>query len=237
MVFVLEGSSFDTVLDDSTPHDMTLPGTPIEGDLIVYGAVSDQILSPGIQTSGYNNMHTTTTGSSPAHHSSYKMMGATPDTVISVQQDGNDQPVVILQTWSGVDTATPLDTLSSLDTTGGGMPNCPNVTLTGSDNLVLAMGFLDDDDVASSVTLPSGFTDLVISDGSASFSNTPSGNDGTIMCSAIKGAGTTDPAVYGGSGDDAWVAWTAGFNPLAAGGANPKGIFGMPFHGTFGGPI
>ncbi len=238
MAFNLEGSTDATIVSDNTEKDVTLPGTPIEGDLIVYMATSDQVLDPGITSAGYTDLHSSISASSPGYTSAYKMMTASPDTVIGITQNDGvepEQPIIILVTWSGVDTGTPLDTLSSLANSGAQMPNPPSVTLTGSDNLVMAVGFLDDDEVFASVTAPSGFSDLVATDGEKLM--TPSSTDATLMVATIKGAGTTDPAVFGGDGSDAWVAWTAGFNPLAAGGATPKGPFGMPFSRPFAGPF
>ncbi len=238
MAFNLEGSTDGTVAADNVEHDITLPGTPIEGDLTLYQASSDQALDPGITSSGWTTIHSTTTGSSPGYTSAFKMQGASPDTVIGITQAADDQPVAILATWSGVDTTTPFEAKSGVATSGTGMPDAGLVTLAAPpDNLVIAMGNLDDDEVAGSVTVPIGFSDLIVTDGGACFLDTPSTTDSTTMMASIKDVGSTDPAAFGGSGTDAWKAWSIGFNPLAAGGATPKGPFGMPFARPFAGPF
>ncbi len=51
-------------------------------------------------------------------------------------------------------------------------------------------------------------------------------------------AASEDPGAFTIQSSESWLAWTIAIRPVAgAGGANPKGPVGHPFHGPFGGPI
>ena len=106
----------------------------------------------------------------------------------------------------------------------------------------------------TSVSCTSG-TDTVPTDGAKYFtaisaytsSGDPTSTAGTAFISYRSGASgrsvmggyrLTDGAVsWNLSGSAAWGGPSIIVNPLAAGGTNPKGVFGLPFRGPFGGAL
>ena len=114
--------------------------------------------------------------------------------------------------FRNVDSTNPLNVSSPTAASGGtGMPNPPAITTISDGCMIVAMGFLDDDVVASSVTAPTNFTLALAAEyGSA-------GNGATNMGAYFlqSTAGTEDAGAFGGTGDDAWFAAKAALNPIA----------------------
>ena len=201
---------------NSSSFDVTLPGTVLEDDIVIYAHSADSHITTGVTTSGYTDIHTSTATDAPGFESGYKIMGATPDTVINFNQtgDGDEDTAGVIQVWRGQDLTTPEDATPTNASSGTGMPNVPSITTNTANALVFAIGFLDDDDVASSVTAPSGYTKLLAAD-----IPDASGNATTMIASKlVVSAGAEDPGVFGGSGTDAWEAATFALRQAAAGG-------------------
>ncbi len=202
--------------DNATNQDVTLPGSPITDDIVIYACANDALISPGVQTSGYTDIHTDHALISPGFESGYKKMGGTPDTVITFNQNDTaaDATAGVLQVWRGQDTTTPEDTAPTTDLGGSGPPDCPSITTVTDAALVFAIGFLDDFDVASAVVAPSGYTDLLAMDVTTFVGNA------TVMISSkeVATAGAENPGAYSGSGvDDAWVSATFALRPATGG--------------------
>ncbi len=89
-------------------------------------------------------------------------MGATPDTVIGFNQADTEDTCGVIQVWRGQDLTTPEDTTPTIASSGNGMPDSPSITTVTDGALVFAIGFLDDDNVASSVTAPMSLLSLSI---------------------------------------------------------------------------
>ena len=128
-------------------------------------------------------------------------------------------------TWGGFNIGNPLGALgdSPLDvntpavSTGAvGMPNSPAITTVTNGDVIVSLGFLDDEVVASSVLAPTGYSLI----GAAQYGSVENG--ATVMAAFTQQAtaGLTNPGVFGGTGSDAWVASTIALRPVA--GAIPQ---------------
>jgi len=128
-------------------------------------------------------------------------------------------------TWGGFNIGNPLGALgdSPLDvntpavaTGAAGMPNSPAITTVTNGDVIVSLGFLDDEVVASSVLAPTGYSLI----GAAQYGSIENG--ATVMAAFLQQAtaGLTNPGVFGGTGSDAWVASTIALRPVA--GAIPQ---------------
>ena len=217
MAFTKVGETTFIIEKNSSSKDITLPGPPIADDIVIYAQCADSVVSLGVQTSGYTDIHTDHNSLLPGYESGYKKMGATPDTVINFDQGAHEDTAGVLQVWRGQDTTTPEDATPTTASGGSGNPDCPSITTNTANALVFAIGFLDDDKVAASVTAPSGYSNLLAH-------QPTSADNATIMIASkeVASAGAEDPAAFGGPGNDAWVAVTFALRQ-AAGGA-PKTV-------------
>jgi hypothetical protein len=208
MAWVLEGETTAVVTDVDT--DITLPGTPVEGDICLLCGTADlSIAAPN--TSGWTELFDSN-DNGPAMWVGYKVMGATPDTVVNVDDGGFSDVAYILQTWSGEDTTTPIDVTTTTANGASGDPNAPAITPITDGCLIVAFGGLDDDTEAANVTAPSGYTNLLAEEATGSFSST------TMMASKeLASAAEENPAAFGTDGSDEWHACTVALRPASGG--------------------
>lgn len=182
-----------TVINSSS---ITLSDQAEENDIVIIASHSTSTSqnTPTGYTSGDNGSLGTVN-----YQWSYKIMGSTPDTTASGLTATADTKHVAM-VFRYVDTTTPLDTTPQIANATGnsGMPDCPSIT-SSNQSIILAIGFLDDDAILSSVTAPTGYTICGVEEAT-----------GTLMCAyKVQGAAQTDdPDVFGGSGNDSWVAYT-----------------------------
>ena len=190
---------------------LTLPSGLEPGDLVIVATASDGGVPsyPSGYTSGQQ------LSSSVDGMWAYKFMSDPVDTVVS-GLDSSTTDTHIAIAFRGVDQSNPLDVSSpSLNTGGSGSPNPPAITTSTNGAVVVALGFLDDDQIASSLGPPSGYTFAAASDSSSR---------GATMMSAYKTvttAGTEDPGTFNTSSDD-WGAATLALRP----GTAPIPIYG-----------
>jgi hypothetical protein len=179
---------------------MSVPSGMQAGDVLIHATVNDQG-SPCLSTDGYTLITSYTPG--PYGAMQYKVMGPTPDTSIT-WDTANSTGSHIAFAFRGVDTTNVLDVAISQANSTSGMPNCPSITPVNNGCCILLYGGLDDDVVASSVSAPSGFTLI------GAVQAGTSGNGSTSMAAyAIQEtAAAIDPAAFGGSGSDSWIAVT-----------------------------
>jgi hypothetical protein len=184
----------------STTTTINLPTGLQENDIVIIASMSDGTVqtTPTTFTNGQNG-----TSNSVNYQWSYKIMGATPDTTASGLAATS---IHIAFAYRNVDTTTPLDVASpTISTNTAGMPDPPSITTVTARDMIVALGFLDDDLVAASVTPPGNFSLITAAEyGSA-------GAGGTIMAAQViqNVAGALDPGAFGSTGgDDAWVGAT-----------------------------
>jgi hypothetical protein len=184
---------------------ITLPSGLQEGDVVFTATFRDNdfVVTPTGYTSGANEA-TDDTG----YQWSYKVMGATPDTIATGLTQQSDA-VHIAFALRGVSAAI-FDTTAPTRTTGGsGMPNPPSITTITPFAKVIKIGFLDDD-IVTNVGAPSGF-DMIIS----AIAGT-SGAGGTIMAAyrTLNVAGASGTGAFTGGASDDWVGVTFAIRAL-----------------------
>lgn len=197
MAWTLVGES---AIDDVTATGDTyaLPGTILEDDIVVVALSSDFRIDASdeglIGGQGYTSLADNATNS-PGFDVGYKVMGSTPDTTVDLAGDGGTgESCAVIQVWRGVDTSNPID--NSVDQSSGisGMPDPPSHTTVTAGCLRIITGHVDDDQVAASVTAPSGYSNVLAAEGGVS----------TVMIASKEdsSAGAEDPDAFGGTGDD-----------------------------------
>lgn len=203
----------------SAPVAFNLPAGTTTDDIVIVAIACDANLSAtgGITTSGYTTISRPSVDN-PGYQVAYKVMGGSPDTTVTVDDEasvGRDE-VVMIQVWRGVDTGTPIDATATLANGNSGDPDCASITTVTNGALVIAIGLVDDDDAAGTITAPSGYTNLSDHDVGAGDGTTGA----TVMMSSkeVATAGAEDPGAYVVTGgDDFWRAVTIALRP--AGGA------------------
>lgn len=182
-----------------TGTTLSLPNDLQPGDLVIVGTASDgeaygeEISDPPGYTFGQERAF----GVNAVWW--YKFMGATPDTQIAGLLN-EARTTHFYSVFRGVDQVSPIVSTATPSTSSSGMPNPPSLSTT-ADNMVLAIGFLDDDNIASSVTAPSGYT-------LSASSNATNGGASVMLAYKTSAGGTENPGVFGGSGSDSWVGMT-----------------------------
>lgn len=203
--WTLVGEASDRVPVSTSGYSVALP-TTAEGDVVVIAVARDNPLLAGgssVTTSGYTEL-SSTNATGPAFEYFYKRLTSTPDTsVVFDNSDSASWPMaIVLQVFRGADDSTQIDNGLS-DDSGSGNPDPPSHTTVTDGALRIIMGFLDDDDVAASVTAPSGFSNLIAYD-----ADTGSTLGCTVMMATALAptAGALDPDAFGSTGSDAWRA-------------------------------
>lgn len=167
------------------------------GDVLIYGSCIDSIpFAPGSPPTGYTQL-TLITGSVYCAIN-YRVMDGTETTVDMNIWDGNssyDNQSYVAYLFSGV--ASPVDFSTSTGTTGN--PDPPNLVSAVSGDLILAMGFLDDDNITTCTN--SDLSNIEFAAGGGASGQTQSAMGG--LCEASV---TTDPAAFSTDGNDAWKA-------------------------------
>ncbi|MDJ0896917.1 MAG: hypothetical protein QNJ92_17365 [Alphaproteobacteria bacterium] len=213
MAWTLVGKTEFTVSDGTGTEAKTLPGTPAANDIVLLLLGSDRILDSGtsnsggvVSTEGYTILADDITSTEPGYQLSYKVMGATPDTDVDINQQNVPAAAVqagILQVWRGGDASTPIDNSISEDTGAAGDPDPPSHTTLTDGALRIVVGVLDDDNAETGLTAPSGYTDLSAKEAGAS-----AGSSNTVMMASKEAAtaGAENPAAFSTPGSDAWWA-------------------------------
>lgn len=141
----------------------------------------------------------------------YKFMGATPDTAFNLTSSsgnpGSRDAIVMGHNFRGVHQSTPIHKNNLADGSSGD-PNPPSVTTTVDGCFIWICGFQDDDIVTLSA--PSGYAT------NWQAMNTGGGEDGHSAGTGFLEQGTSgaeDPAAFGSSGSDEWVAATVALQP------------------------
>lgn len=175
-----------------TGASLTLPAGLATGDLVIVASASDND-TPSYPT-GYTQGQRGR--SSVGYQWAYKFMGNPVDTTVSGLT--NDSVTTHLAAaFRGVNSITPLDATSpTVTSAGSGTPNPPAITTVTNNAVVVALGFLDDDNVASTAGAPTNYTFAAASQGS--------GTGATVMAAfrTRASAGSEDPGAFSGGTDD-----------------------------------
>ncbi|MDV2988578.1 MAG: hypothetical protein P3T54_00230 [Dehalogenimonas sp.] len=135
-------------------------------------------------------------------------MTSTPDTSFTIPILGS-YSAYTYQLWRGAYSSSPVTANGSLASGAGNMPNPPSVTVGYDNSLVVAVGFIDDDDV-SDIGAPPGYTNLTAGWGP---NNDGSAGCTVAMASFVQNTSTEDPGAFSGSGNDEWKAQTIAIRP------------------------
>jgi hypothetical protein len=188
----------------STSYSLVLPTGAQPSDIVVVHVGSDASLPAvpsgwtAIENTSYSTGHGLTI---------YKVMGTTPDTSIGLTglSEASAMVALCVRGVSQKDTVIGISNSNSNSTSG--MPNNASKSVSVGD-LIIATARLDDDSVASTVTAPAGYENLVVAEAAGL-------NGQTVMAATktITVGGTEDPGIWGGSGDHVWYAVTIQLEP------------------------
>jgi hypothetical protein len=184
---------------EDTTNDLTLTGLQ-SGDLVLFFSASDGE-NQSTPNSGWIAVNGT--GSQPDNDGDpdsaafYKFSTGTSVTASNLEENS----VHVMIAFRDVDTTDPFGSTASRSSSSG-MPDPASITVNNANSMVLIVGLLDDDDIASSVTAPTGYTLAVVQDTDS--------DDCTVMTAykSLTGTGSEDPGTFGGSGSDSYKAYT-----------------------------
>jgi len=125
-----------------------LASSPSANDLVLvfYSTGSEVDRAIGVTTTGYTEeqeLYSNGASYDTNLSVSWKVMGGTPDTTVSVSPTGsnNDAGCVIIQVWRGVDTTTPFDVAETTATGVGNTTfNPPAITPTSQSSYIVIVG-------------------------------------------------------------------------------------------------
>lgn len=180
------------------------------GDLVVVTVCTGSAArSPVVAISGYTNLtaqRTTATTYDTNVQTSYKFMGSTPDSVVTIPAQGNvaDGQAYSVQVFRGVDPSTPLDVTPTY-ATGSGANSNPNpaaITPTTAGAWIVVTG-------GGAAATGANFTAAYLTNFLTA--NGADTNDGTVGAGYYTAwtSGPYDPAAFGGGSANAANSWGA----------------------------
>lgn len=193
----LVGTSINTTQSTGSTS-ITLPTLLLQNDLVFIMSTTNGT-TPNLPT-GYTAGGSGASGN-VGYRWSYKRMGVTPDTTATGLTTG---AITIAFVYRNVNLTTIFDAAAVTSTGAAGMPNAATRTSTTNNSMFVALGFLGRDAVTA--TAPANYT-LVRT---ANYAN------GTSMVAQrrLAVAGASDPAAFGGGGDDDWAAVQFALRPV-----------------------
>ena len=226
----VNGTSATNVAGSAT-YNVSLSGLGIaEGDLVVvvtgFGGTADG--NPGVTTTGYTEVFDLYANDTRDTNLSvnYKIMGATPDTQVTVNGSGNtaNGAATVVHVWRGVDATTPMD-VAATSATGIDVntPDSPAITPITAGAYVLTVGGGSRNNTAVTMTTPTGYANSVSIQGNDSTISFHAG----IASKAWSGSGAEDPAAWGTSStftSDSWAAGTLVLRPAPSDSTAPTNM-------------
>lgn len=214
-VFAGTTSTTNIVLTDLTGG---LASAPAAGDIVIVayavGAAADRTI--GVTTADYTEeqeLYANGTSYDSNLSVSWKKMGGTPDTSVTVSGTGSNfnAGAVAIHVWRGQDAVTPFDVAETTATgTGTGRPNPAAITPTTSGAVVIVAG-------AAAAVTGAAFTASELSN---FFTDTSPDNEDAMvgLGSYAWTSGAFDPAAWTGgttNAGDSWTAVTLALRPAA----------------------
>lgn len=185
----------------STTGTFTLPTGLKEGDLVIVCVGSDGGTAIGLP-SGWTAINNT--ASTDEYTRTFcKIMTSTPDASVALTGLATSSAAMSIA-FRNVH-ADMFDVTTVVITGTTGMPNCGSITPVTNNGIVLAIGYLDDDNIVP--TVPSGYENFDY------INSSTVGQTVMLATKSFTSAAAQDPAAYGGSGTDAWVAVTIAIKP------------------------
>jgi hypothetical protein len=184
------------------------------GDFIIIAQSNDSgdvsVVPSDSSSTSYTSL-TQFTGSTPDYLISYKFADGTESGSNVTIQNANSRGAAVIQVFRGVDSANPFDVPFTSSSNTVGDPDPQAITTATDKCMIVAIGFLDDDDNVT-VTAPSGYTNLNYGE-----SDALAGADSTTMMASkfLETAGTENPPAFTTSGDDSWQSVTLALRSTA----------------------
>jgi hypothetical protein len=189
---------------------------PLPGDVVIATYGSRVVGSPSYKTLSGNNsgayislgdLFSNGTTYGICGTAFYHVMGATPDTTISLSASVN---VTGVEVWRDLNTTTQIDVTTTTATgTGTDIPNPAAITPVTTNAIVLAIGISSDNTFTATPAAPSGYGNFI---GNANVSATVA-----MATKDWSGSGSEDPGVFTGTYKNstglAWAAWTIALRP------------------------
>jgi len=216
------GNSNATTSQSLTSLSGGIASAPAEGDLVIVAcAVGSQDRNSDQAISGYSTLGTQLNRSDDTYDASmqvsYKVMGSSPDTSITIPAQGNaaDGQAWAVMVFRGVDPDTPFD-VASVSATGNNTArfDAPAITPSTAGAWIVIAGGGASSNGTTLYTAPTGFTDDWLA------ANGADTNDGSVGMGYYTGwtSGSYNPDVVGGGSTNtanSWVAWTMALRPAA----------------------
>lgn len=232
MALSLRGTAF--VIYDNNGLDMTVthPGGIAENDVVYLaynhaGEVDVDMLV--VSPSGYTELADLYSDDTVDANGGYyrKVMGATPDSTVTVDHKGGLQYSVnaVEHVWSGVDTTTPEDATTTTATdTNSSLSDSPSITTVTANAIILTVGAVGVTNLTDATkTEPTGYSNPVV----AAHSGSSGWSGGCWMASKlIASPGAENPGAWSGgtsNNDSAWTAATIAIRPAAGAAAQLMG--------------
>lgn len=165
--------------------------SPQTGDLVVLLRSSDDSTT-ALQVSGYSqnvSRSVNTLSRDVSLYVAHRILGATPETSLSLYTPASENTVTIAMVFRGVDQTTPFDATGASATDITGIPNPPPVTSVTNNavSVVLAVSSSG----VTAVTSPTGYSASVVR--AQGFRNA-----GYACFKTVSPAGLEDPSAFGG---------------------------------------
>lgn len=187
-----------------------IASSPSEGDIVVINwgvyRTSDQTMT--VNTSGYTKIADLYSNDSTDTNlgCAYKIMGATPDTVVNVNGSGaaTGGANAVIQVWRGVDQTTPMDVTPTTDTgINTSYTQNPSITPITSGAVIIICGGNGTNSSLTVTTTPSGYSNML------EISYDPGYASTNYIASKYWVSGTESPANWVMSADSTTVSWAA----------------------------
>lgn len=195
----------------STSGTLPMP-TGLEANDVVVICIGSDGSQPGLPA-GWTNIDNTTGNASAYTRTAYKKMTASPDTSVSITGLSIASAGISVGIRN-INTASQILTYGA-GTGTTGLPNPPSITPTVANCMILAVGYFDDANVESTITVQAGYSNLLAKQSDSNLT----GNGHTVMVSSkvLATASAEDPGVFGGTdpaGTNSWVGVSIALNPI-----------------------
>ncbi len=204
-------------------QNITLPGPPVAGDLVVVAVSGDISCAGSITTADYNFIENGT-GANPGAHSGYKVMGTPADTVVAIARHSSVLKSAVVQVYRGGNAADILDVTTAAATGNSNGPQCNTIGTGAANALVVVIAHLDDDDSTVSAW-PTNYDTWSVSANTGQ-SSTAIGSTTAMCARVVAAAGTETPSAFTMSSSDQWQAIVVSFNIASA--ATAHSYNGLP---------
>lgn len=205
---VLFIGSISYAQDASGSDTYNLPSGVREGDLIICIRANDLTDAGWNTPTNYTQLVANTAGC--YYQIAYNLLAAAEDTIDIDNASTAVKSAIILLAFRGVDQATPIDAVCAAQGSGTGSdPDPPSVTTVTNGAIVVAVGFMDDDNITS-CSGPSGYSNTIFK---AAGDAVDSSCSNMAATKKVTSAGAEDPAVFATDGDDAWLSYTLAVRP------------------------